>query len=200
MGTVEKLKPLYACVQQEVFRHLPNNLFYHIELHTQNVMANAMLLSEEAQLSSRQEELLYAAAILHDTGYGKKYKSNEGVASLLAGKLLPDFGFLPDEIEIVQNMILATNLIINPGSKLEMLLSDADMGYLGQEDFLIWSDRLLREWRLHHIFNGTDKEWLEGQKQFVKKYRYNTLEAGQLFNAGKATNLAYLNSLEEWPY
>lgn len=200
MHTAAKLKPLYKRIQQEVFTHLPADLHYHRKEHTEIVMRNALLLSKAAKLSQREEEMLYAAAILHDTGYGKKYNSNEGVAAILAQNILPQYGFSQPEVEAIKNMILATNLIIEPSSKLEMLMADADMGYLGQPDFLKWSNRLLEEWRLHKMFTKSNHEWLELQRQFLAGYTFFTAEGTALFDSGKQKNLETLNKLVEWPY
>jgi hypothetical protein len=81
-----------------------------------------------------------------------------------------------------------------------MLLSDADMAYLGQPEFLIWSNRLLCEWRLHGQYSGTNKDWLERQRAFLQGHQYRTTEANALFSDGKLENIAALKNLSEWPF
>ncbi len=200
MEIEQALEPLFARVKASVFDELPEDLIYHNIDHTKRVMANAMALGVRAKLIESDLRILYAAAILHDTGYGKKYNANEGVAAILASKLLPEFGFSQEEIDQINSMILATNLIIAPSNALEIYLIDADMAYLGQDDFLDWSNKLRQEWESHGNFKGTDEEWINGQIDFLSKYSYFSQEAIALFEEGKQNNLKKLKALRTWPY
>lgn len=200
MTVAESLQPLLDELCIEVFEKLPQNLYYHCLDHTLVVMQCALELAEAANLSTNDTRILYAAAALHDTGFGKKYGANEGVAAILADKLLPKYGFKKTEIKHVHNMILATNLLIAPEENLEMLLADADMGYLGKSDFMLWSNRLLQEWREHGRFSGSDNDWLQTQIQFLERYSYFSNEAQTLYAAGIAKNLNQLKQLTEWPF
>ncbi len=200
MEIEQVLEPLFARVKASVFDVLPEDLTYHNIDHTKLVMANSIALGKHADLIENDLRILYAAAILHDTGYGKKYNANEGVAAMLASKLLPDFGFSQDEIDQINSMILATNLIITPSNVLEIYLIDADMAYLGQDDFLDWSNRLRKEWEAHGKFKGTDEEWIKGQIDFLTAFHYYSDEAIALFEEGKQNNLKKLKALRTWPY
>jgi predicted metal-dependent HD superfamily phosphohydrolase len=200
MKTVESIYPLFNYVSKEVFDVLPGDLFYHRRDHTKRVMEKSLLLADAAGLDETDRILLFTAAVLHDTGYGKKYTVNEGAAAMLASKLLPDYGFEYEEIETIKSMILATNLVIQPVTQLELLLADADLGYLADADFLDWSELLRQEWCAHHDFEGSKADWLQLQIRFLSTYEYFTEEAKQLFDAGKKQNIEQLNALSAWPY
>jgi predicted metal-dependent HD superfamily phosphohydrolase len=200
MSGIDALQPLLDELRVEVFEHLPASLHYHNFAHTQTVMQNALELAKAATLNPRQTRIIYAAAMLHDTGYGKKYVVNEGVAALLADKLLPKYHFNKSEIKQVHNMILATNQRIHPQEYLEMMLVDADMGYLAKQDFLLWSNRLLTEWREQGLFLADNATWLQNQIAFLTNHNYITEEAKSLYTAGLSTNLNQLKELTEWPF
>lgn len=200
MTVAETLQPLLDELRIEVFEKLPSNLYYHNLNHTLVVMHCALEIAQKANLSTNNTRILYAAAVLHDTGFGKKYGANEGVAAILADRLLPKYGFKKSEIKHIHNMILATNLLIAPEETLEMFLADADMGYLGKSDFIVWSNNLLKEWRAHGRFTGSNSDWLQSQIQFLASHTYFSTEARQLYSAGVAQNLNTLKKLPEWPF
>jgi predicted metal-dependent HD superfamily phosphohydrolase len=200
MSGIDALQPLLDELRVEVFEHLPASLHYHNFDHTQTVMQNALELATAATLNPRQTLILYAAAMLHDTGYGKKYGANEGIAALLADKLLPKYHFSKSEIKQVHNMILATNQRVHPQDYLEMMLVDADMGYLAKKEYFLWSNRLLIEWQEHGLFLGSKTEWLKNQISFLGNYSYITAEAKTLYTAGLTSNLNQLKELTEWPF
>ena len=200
MTVAESLQPLLDELRLEVFEKLPLNLYYHNLNHTLVVMECALEIAQEAKLSTNDTRVLYAAAALHDTGFGKKYGANEGVAAILADKLLPKYGFKKSEIKHIHNMILATNLLIAPEENLELFLADADMGYLAKKDFMLWSHRLYQEWCDYGRFKGTSSDWLQLQIQFLANHTYFSLEAQRLYSAGLERNLNQLKQLPEWPF
>ncbi len=200
MDIVKDLTPLFDYIKTSIFDGLPDYLTYHNKRHTENVMKNALVLAAHAGLTDDETRILYAAAILHDTGYGKKYAANEGVAAMLAAKLLPDYGFSKLDIELIESMILATNLVISPTDKLEIYMIDADMGYLGQDDFMIWSNRLRMEWEAQGRFSGDDREWIDGQIAFLSQFTFTSQEAIALFGPGKQKNIERLKGMDSWPF
>ncbi len=200
MKSPESLKSLLPFLENEVFDSLPHALTYHNLAHTKQVIDFAMTLAGNASLSEKDTRLIYASAALHDSGYGKKYYANEGVAALLAARVLPTYNFTTKEIEQIQNMILATNLAIVPTNKLEMLLVDADLAYLGTDDFFDWSNKLYVEWGNMGIYDEPKEKWLASQIVFLEKHFYYTKEAQILFEESKQLNLQKLESFTHWPY
>ena len=200
MNNPESLATLLPTLKEMVFDRLSDKLTYHNFEHTQQVVAFALKLAKATCLTTDDERLLYAAAVLHDSGYGKKYNSNEGVAAMLARKLLPDFGFSEEEIAQICDIILATNLVMSPNNTLEMLMSDADMGYLGSKDFLLWSNKLFHEWKAMNGYPELTDNWLQSQINFLEAHCYFTKEAIALFEAGKQRNLNLLKTLDKWPF
>lgn len=200
MAILANLKPLLAQVEKTVFNCLPVALYYHNKAHTRHVWASCIRLARVQNLSAGQQRILYAAAILHDTGYVVRYPQNEVAATALARQMLPEFGYTKLEIEEIKAMILATNPNIAPKTHLEVLLVDADMSYLGQPDFLLWSNKLLEEWRAYDNFNGSNTDWLRNQREFLEAFRFESAAAKQIFNPGLLRNRAQLAQLSDWPF
>lgn len=70
-------------------------------------------------------------------------------------------------------MIMATRLPHSPSSKLEKVLCDADLDYLGRDDFYEVGGRLFQEMKKHGIVE-TEREWNLVQKTFLESHRYHT--------------------------
>jgi hypothetical protein len=70
-------------------------------------------------------------------------------------------------------MILATKLPQKPGDKLSEILCDADLDYLGRDDFYINALKLYREWNELGIIMSL-KEWYHLQVDFLKSHTYFT--------------------------
>lgn len=199
MNTLNLFEDLLPNLKIEIFDKLPHYLNYHNYYHTAQVVNASMKLAKEAQLSQNDKEILYAAAALHDTGYYKRYSNNEAIAATLAEKILPNYGFSAERIAQVSQMILATNLVVEPLTQLEKFLSDADIAYLGQPEFMRRSDDLLNEWREVGQFAGSDEDWLLVQRKFVAAHKFYTPQAEALFGAQKAKNLMLLQQITVWP-
>jgi predicted metal-dependent HD superfamily phosphohydrolase len=63
--------------------------------------------------------LLMTAALWHDTGFILTYKDHEEASCQLCKKHLPDFGYSPEEVEIVISLIMDTKLPNNPTNLIE---------------------------------------------------------------------------------
>ncbi len=92
----------------------------------------------------------------------------------MATELLPAYGFGSDRIGIICNMILATRIPQSPATKLEKILCDADLDYLGRDDFYEIGAKLLEELKALGIVE-TEREWNLVQKTFLESHRYHTL-------------------------
>ena len=70
-------------------------------------------------------------------------------------------------------MIMATQLPQEPNSHLEEIICDADLDYLGRDDFWSIADLLFREFiNLDVVHN--EKEWNELQVRFFESHDYFT--------------------------
>ncbi len=110
---------------------LPANYYYHNYEHTLYVLKNAIEIGTHEKCTEYEIELLTVAALWHDTGYIHTYKGHEEESCFLAKKYLPSYGYSDSEIERINGMIMATKILQTPTNKLEEILADADLEYLG---------------------------------------------------------------------
>ena len=69
-------------------------------------------------------------------------------------------------------MILATKIPQSPKNIYEEILCDSDLDYLGREDYIENSNRLLQEIQLNKKI--TELEWLNIQDKFLRAHHYFT--------------------------
>jgi hypothetical protein len=153
--------------------NLPPNYYYHNPEHTIYVEKAALEIGNHEACSEEELELLSTAALWHDTGYVKVYRHHEEESCLMAWQYLPEFGYSIEDIEIICGIIMATKIPQLAKTKLQQILADADLEYLGTESFEIKSDCLFRELQSMNL-SMTKVKWDEMQISFLQKHHYFT--------------------------
>lgn len=175
-------------------KRLPSNLYYHGIHHTLDVLRAVEENADTAKLSSYNKQLLFTATIYHDSGFLKQYKSNEAASVKICSEILPGFGFSHQEIELISRIIMSTTIPQSPFDSMSEILCDADLDYLGRDDFFIVGWNLRREWKEYgNILSITD--WYKQQVDFLGKHKYYTASARELREEKKRRHLAYLKEL-----
>ena len=176
---------------------LPDDLFYHGIHHTRDdVLPAVERLAALAGVDGEDLLLLRTAALYHDIGYVEQYPYNEPIAARIAAETLPDFGFSPDQIRVIEKIVMATQMPQAPNNSLEELMCDADLDSLGREDYLKTSQDLLLELAARGV-HMTLKGWYENQLEFLMEHSYFTAVARSLRGEGKLRNIAKLKELLE---
>ena len=101
---------------------------------------------------------------------------------------LPKFGYSEQQIKRIEALIYATIFPHNPTNHLEEILCDADLDYLGRDDFWDISDKLRRELKEHGRINS-DRKWDQIQVSFFQKHKYFTKSSIQLRQEKKDQHL-----------
>ena len=91
----------------------------------------------------------------------------------MAKEILPAYGLNAEQVETIANMIKATRIPQSPATQLEKILCDADLDYLGRDDFYEIGGRLLEELKTQGVVE-TEREWNLVQKTFLESHRYHT--------------------------
>ena len=153
--------------------NLPENYLYHNPEHTLYVIEKAMEIGRQEKCTVDELEFISVAALWHDTGYTKTYTNHEAQSCILARHYLPEFGFSDEYIERICDMIMVTKIPQLPKNKVEEILADADLEYLGTEEFEIKSDCLFQELRSVRPAY-TEAEWNQAQISFIRNHHYFT--------------------------
>ncbi|WP_202552091.1 HD domain-containing protein [Ginsengibacter hankyongi] len=162
-------KFILQCLEKE----LPGNLSYHGLHHTLDVFNAAMKIAATENLSAEEIKLLRIAILYHDAGFTAKYKDHEEKGCEMARKNLPSFGYTDGDIKIICGMIMATQIPQTPKTILEKIICDADLDYLGRNDFYEISNTLFEEMKIYNNLHD-EKEWNKIQKKFLDKHQYHT--------------------------
>jgi ligand-binding sensor domain-containing protein/class 3 adenylate cyclase/HD superfamily phosphodiesterase len=152
---------------------LPEGLYYHGIHHTIDVTNSAEEIAREEGVEGEDLFLLKTAALFHDAGFVQEYVKNEKIGVTYAREVLPKYGYTERQIDIIDGIIMATEIPQNPKTHLEMIMCDADLDYLGREDFYEISESLKKELIAFGKIQG-DKQWDQMQIPFLEKHQYFT--------------------------
>lgn len=180
-------------ILDKLSRELPKHLSYHSVEHVQDVYDAAEYLGGQENVSGDEMELLLTAALYHDSGFLKGPKGHEEESCRIARQYLPDFAYTPDEIDQICGMIMATKIPQSPKNHLEEILADADLDYLGRDDFFSTGNKLFTELSTSGFLN-TEDEWNRLQTRFLESHHYFTNTAIQLRKHKKEEHLALVKS------
>ena len=183
----------YTFMIQKLKEGLPSYLTYHNAGHTESVIQSASLLAEGENVTGDKLDLLKTAALFHDSGFLQHHQGHEEISCKFARKYLPDFSYTSEQIENICHMIMATSLPQTPTDHLSKVLCDADLFYLGTEQYDDFADKLYPEF----IKFGTVKtkaEWEIKQLEFLSTHSYFTKTAITKLEAQKQMNLQQLKT------
>ena len=152
---------------------LSKKLLYHSVNHSVDVVQAVERIALLEGVTDEGLFLLKTAAILHDAGFVKQYENNESIGAEMAAEWLPKYGYTEQHIKTIVELIHVTAIPHKPINKLQEIICDADLDYLGRDDFDEISDRLRRELRSMKKIDS-DRKWDEIQVKFLKSHQFFT--------------------------
>ena len=168
--------PDFASAEKHIIdlleKEMPRLQYHNIE-HIYDVLSASLLIAQHEQLPEDDINILRLAALYHDAGFIHSPKSHEQKGAEMASEMLPAFGLSVSQIDSIRGMILATRIPQSPVNHLEKILCDADLDYLGRDDFYEIGGRLLEELKAQGVVE-TEREWNLVQKTFLESHRYHT--------------------------
>jgi HD superfamily phosphodiesterase len=169
-------------------RELPQHLTYHNLEHVLDVLNAVELHLSVVKIVAEDAVLLRTAALFHDSGFTIQPEEHETLSCTIAREVLPDYDYTSLQIEKICGMIMATRIPQSPNTPLEQILADADLDYLGRDDFFAISENLFTELKNRNLMNG-EEEWNRMQVRFFESHHYFTAEAKVWRNAKKQEHL-----------
>lgn len=183
-----------AYILRKLRDELPEARTYHCLEHTLDVYASVVDIAEQEGVTGEGLILLKIAALYHDAGFAVQDLEHEKASCAIVREKLPEFGFAPEQVELVCEMILATRIPQAPRNKLARILCDADLDYLGRGDFIRIGSTLFAEMK-HYGVLKTEREWNELQVRFLERHKYFTATNKRLREPVKQGHLAVV---KEW--
>ncbi len=163
---------------------------YHSLEHSMSVYEEVSKIAKAEDINGKKLELLQIAALYHDTGYAQNPSLHEDVSAQLASAFLRNQGSEETDIQVVQNLILATKLNTKPADHLQEILKDADLAHLGKPNFLECSLKLKHEKESLISQSLDEKTWTKNNVAFLEDHKWHTKTAKKMYNKQKKENLA----------
>jgi hypothetical protein len=182
-----------AYINGRLKRELPGHLTYHSVSHVKDVYAAAERLAASEGVKGEDLKLLLTAVMYHDCGFMISSKDHEKLGCDVARESLPQFDYSPEQIERICGMIMATRIPQSPKNLLEQIIADADLDYLGRDDFWTIGNKLFEELQMYGIIH-TEDEWNALQIRFLDQHHYFTKTAIETRKAQKDQYVAILKS------
>lgn len=159
----------------ELFQtELDPRLTYHSPEHTEDVITHVERLSGAENITDdRLLQIMRIAALFHDSGFLRSYKGHEEDSCAFMRETLCNGPLAEEELKQIEGMIMATQLPQCPVTLPEMIICDADLDYLGRDDFDPISNDLKKEFMAFGVIK-TEEEWNSLQVNFFNSHHYFT--------------------------
>ncbi len=181
-------------ILQQLQERLERTLFYHGVHHTLDVVtASAEIAALEGIRDEESLQLLRTAAFYHDSGFMITYQGHEEAGCALVREVLPAFGYNAAQIEKVCGMIMATKIPQSPKNALEMIICDADLDYLGRDDFEGIAATLFEELKVRDMVEDIPA-WDAVQVRFLEAHSYWTASERKRRDAARRRHLLHLKN------
>ncbi len=181
-------------ILQKLRSELPASLYYHGLHHTLDVVEAATRIARAEGIADEEMlDLLRTAALFHDVGFLFTYQGHEAEGCRLVREILPGFDYTPEQIATVCGMIKATKIPQSPKNLLEEIICDADLDYLGRDDFENIAQSLYREQLARNMVTD-EKAWDAIQIKFLENHHYHTATAHLTRQSTKLLHLQRLKN------
>jgi len=177
-------------------KELPAYLYYHNVKHTVDVVTEVELIGWTEGCTDEEILLLKTAGLLHDAGHTIGYDKHENYGCDIARDFLPKYGYTPEEIDRICEIIMATQLPPRPQDLLQSIICDADLDYLGRSDMIPVSNTLYKELKEQNKI-GTFNDWNKMQVRFISGHQYFTQTAQSLREVNKQKQIERISQLIE---
>jgi hypothetical protein len=185
---------LQETILDKLEKELPQSLYYHNVKHTVDVVTQVELIGIGEGVSDEELLLLKTAALFHDAGHCVSYDNHEYFSCLIAREMLHDFYYTSNQIEQICDLIMATKLPPKPQNKLQRIICDADLDYLGRSDMIPVANTLFMELKERSKIKSM-KEWNKTQIKFISGHQYYTETARNLREVNKQMQIERIKSL-----
>jgi adenylate cyclase len=186
---------LEESVLNRLEKELPGNMHYHNLKHTIDVIVQVELIGRSEGISDEELLLLKTAALFHDFGFIFGYQDHELLGIKQVKEILPKYDYTEEQIQKIEDLIFVTKLPPEPKNRIEEIMCDADLDYLGRVDFIPVSQMLFRELVDHGKIEDNLEKWNKLQIKFIENHQYFTETAKSLRDVNKKKQLESIRKL-----
>ena len=192
ISDMTELSAFYLQNLESVLQRLKDGLhkhyYYHDVRHTLDVIEQSQAIGKLEGVNERGLEILKIAALFHDTGF-LKVRSGHEQASVDFFQSIGGLSALTHEdCDTITGCIRATHMPQTPLNHLEQILCDADLDYLGREDFGLIGENLFLE--MSACGEMSDRfTWDNLQVKFLEAHKFHTTSNQARRDVKNAENL-----------
>lgn len=195
MPPAENYERIRSAIIDQLENNLASDLFYHSVNHAIDVEQQAArIASQENIVSAEDLFLLKVASLYHDSGFLFTYHQHEEAGCDLVIKELPAFGLNSQQLDTICGLIMATRIPQTPVTKLQEIICDADLDYLGRPDFFSISNSLFLELQARG-YVASENDWNLIQEKFFMQHTYFTATDKQMREPLKKQHLQAIISI-----
>ena len=180
-------------VEAFLLKELPLYYTYHSIEHFRDVVKQVERIAKKEKIDKAGILDIKLAAWLHDVGYIWGPLDHEEKSVEYAKVILNEMKFPKSKISLITGMIMATKMPQSPKNHFEQIICDADLDYLGRNDFEDISSNLLKELEINQKI--TNFNWLKIQEKFLKSHSYFTLTSLKSREKNKQKRLTNIQDL-----
>jgi len=187
---------LIELVYKDLSNKLDSKYHYHNLHHTKRVINSAEEIGNHYNLSRDDWRDLLTACLLHDYGFIKSHIDHEEIGAQISKEILPGYYFSDDHIETISSLILITKVAEKPSNLLESIIRDADLEYIGSDDFQKISEYLKKEWLECGVVDN-ENQFYKIQYEFLLSHNFYTAYMQEKGRDQKIKNIKYAKLVME---
>ena len=187
---------LIELVYKDLSNKLDSKYHYHNLHHTKRVINSAKEIGNHYNLSRDDWRDLLTACLLHDYGFIKSHIDHEEIGAQISKEILPGYYFSDDHIESISSLILITRVAEKPSNLLESIIRDADLEYIGSDDFEKISEYLKKEWLECGVVDN-ENQFYKIQYEFLLSHNFYTAYMQEKGRDQKIKNIKYAKLVME---
>ncbi len=173
-------------------KHISNKYAFHDLQHTKNVVTSVNEICAEYELDNKEIEIMKLAAWFHDMGYDKGPSDHEERSVQYASQFLKEQNFPEEDIELINDCILATKYPQLPDTLMQKIVCDADLSHLGKDNYWDRCGKIRQELALVKDLIMNEQEWMDFELEFMKNHTFHTEIAQELYEKSKQKHIKQL--------
>ncbi len=191
-----RLGDLEERVFERILTTLPKTLHFHGLEYARKVYNQSFLLCRSEEIEQEDRLLVRTAALMLYTGLTQEYQNFQNRSSVICREILPEFKYSDTQIDQICNLIMSTKKPFNPNNRLEQILIDAKMDFIGRPDYTKQIKLLFQEQRENGSkING--QQFKKQQLELIFEFQFYTVAAQRMREVSGNDQMSNLEK-ERW--
>jgi class 3 adenylate cyclase len=191
-----RLGDLEEKVFEGILKTLPETLHFHGSEYARKVYNQSFLLCRSEEIEQEDRLLVRTAALMLYTGLTQEYNNFQNRSSVICREVLPEFKYSDIQIDQICNLIMATKKPFNPNNRLEEILIDAKMEFIGRPDYTNHIKLLFQEQRENGSkING--QQFKKQHQELLFEFQFYTIAAKRMREVSGSDQMTTLEK-ERW--